>query len=364
MIGYATGIIGAAIGAEGMSVLVRQKGEGGHFGLRLCLRKQSGTYENVVEVSPMALIHIRSLCLAQVALSLWHQGNHPVVQHLKERIGRFGIEIAHQDGLLSLKAVQHSTDSRHGQFAMLGALSGIAGTAGKMYGQDVKRIARGQRAGGVQNIAGGAEPILCRRHPHAAMTDKLEARGLVKQGHVYAAHIRALGYQKIVACPSQGATPGQVKHNGIVLHLHKPHQQGPSVLRFHGRYGACQLVLLAPIAAEGPSAFRLRKELPVVLQTVVTAVEQVFHVPTHNRKPLAMSFPYSIKQEKEGQNEKPVHPIRTLTFGEAYAQIQFQEVCAVFAFKKTVFVRIGRTGFQFCVRYQIVGKCLFFGTGK
>ena len=37
MVGYATGIIGTAKSAEGMSVLVYEKREGAHFGLRVRL---------------------------------------------------------------------------------------------------------------------------------------------------------------------------------------------------------------------------------------------------------------------------------------------------------------------------------------
>lgn len=104
---------------------------------------------------------------------------------------------------------------------------------------------------------------------------------MIEQSHVYASLIGGIGDEILITGIPQEGTVGEVVNHGVILHLYEGYQVGNGPFCSFSATGdefLAYIIDLAPVTLGIPSACATFAEFEVILQAVVTAVEEIFAI--------------------------------------------------------------------------------------
>jgi len=133
------------------------------------------------------------------------------------------------------------------------------------------------------------------------MAERTEGQGIVKQGHVDAPLVRRVGNEVTIACSAEQGTASEVAEHTVVLHLTEGDKAGDDIIATR-EDGLCKMVLLAPITTSGPMARGFGQVLLVVLEGVVTGIEEILAVKLDKRERLRCRL--SCRQQEERKEQQ------------------------------------------------------------
>lgn len=104
---------------------------------------------------------------------------------------------------------------------------------------------------------------------------------MIEQSHIYASLVGGIGDEILITGIPQEGTVGEVVNYGVILHLHECYQVGNGPFRPFSATGdefLAYVVDLVPVTLGIPSACATFAEFEVILQAVVTTVEEIFAI--------------------------------------------------------------------------------------
>lgn len=104
---------------------------------------------------------------------------------------------------------------------------------------------------------------------------------MIEQSHIYASLVGGIGDEILITGIPQEGTVGEIVNHGVILHLYEGYQVGNSPFRSFSATGdefLSYVVDLVPVTLGIPSACATFAEFEVILQAVVTAVEEIFAI--------------------------------------------------------------------------------------
>jgi len=104
---------------------------------------------------------------------------------------------------------------------------------------------------------------------------------MIEQCHIYASPVGGIGDEILITGIPQEGTVGEVVNHGVILHLHEGYQVGNGPFCPFSATGdefLSYIIDLVPVTLGIPSACAAFAEFEVILQAVVTAVEEIFAV--------------------------------------------------------------------------------------
>lgn len=104
---------------------------------------------------------------------------------------------------------------------------------------------------------------------------------MIEQCHIYASLVGGIGDEILITGIPQEGTVSKVVNYGVILHLHEGYQVGNGPFCSFSTTGdefLSYVVDLVPVTLGIPSACAAFAEFEVILQAVVTAVEEIFAI--------------------------------------------------------------------------------------
>lgn len=248
-------------------------------------------HQDMVEASPASAVLVGASCAVLPARFACNVGELVAAQPDERAVAGIVVEVAGHDDVRAAAGLADGVGGGddalcHPQAVGAGGVL-AADAAGRVHHHHVQRVASGDEAAGIQDVAGGM-PALGGTHGDGVVGEQAEGEGGVEQGHVDAALVARPCHHILVAGVAQQRAAGEVVHHRIVLHLGEGHEVGQcpclSLAAAHDD-GAGDAVQLRPVAAAVPFPRRFGQILIVVLALVVSAVEEVLAVELHKGEP-------------------------------------------------------------------------------
>lgn len=183
--------------------------------------------KDMIEVAPLTMITIRrtgAMCALHSCRDLYQPGGN---QPAERGVSGIIIEVAgYQDTRFGRQPPQgidrraqplgycHTCRPRYPLSSQ---------TAGSMHHKDMKRVAIAEKAAGIKNVT-RRTMIIRHLHPDAVPTEKTKRKRRIKQRHVNASLIRAVGHNIVITRPSQKRAAGEIEEHAVILHLRECHQ--------------------------------------------------------------------------------------------------------------------------------------------
>ena len=253
----------------------------------------------MVEAAPLSLITIRSLCSVMSFGTCRHVREATIKNH-KQTL-RFGIviKVARYDDVgirrSRLYGVSKGADRLCCCHTEGTRISLSSPTTGEMRNHDMQRITPPYKSLCVQNVSCGTH-ALHSLHAHSPAFEQPECVRRIEKRHVDAALVVGLRHDILITGVSEQRTLGEIAQNAVVLHLAQSYEVRqlpipsaailfllifqilPTTVLTASYDGLTDAVKLAPITIWRPVIRAFRKKLRVVLQRVMTAVEEILAV--------------------------------------------------------------------------------------
>lgn len=104
---------------------------------------------------------------------------------------------------------------------------------------------------------------------------------MIEQSHIYASLVGGIGDEILITGIPQEGTVGEIVNHGVILHLYEGYQVGNGPFCPFSATGdefLAYIIDLVPVTLWIPSACAAIAEFEVILQAVVTAVEEIFAI--------------------------------------------------------------------------------------
>ena len=238
----------------------------------------------MVDAVPLALVAVGAQGAPCCPPGRCADVDQPAVSELLQRMAvGIVVEVARHDDI-SLHQRCCGLQQRFGHALSVRACGQLAAiAAGSMYYEHMQRVAADGLALYIEYVARRAH-VGQGLNGNDVVAQRAEARGMVEQCHVDAAHVGRAGHQVVVSGGAQQRAARQVAHGRVVLYFHQSHQVR--------QVGAAREQLLpdgvhlAPVAGACPAASAVGQELLVLLVLVMAGVEEVLAVQLYEGEPL------------------------------------------------------------------------------